>query len=206
MTDPVDDAGFRALLTAEAELVEVDVDAEWTRLVASLEAETDTKTGAAAPRTRRPLATWAAVAAAIVLLLSTVGRPVVVATGEAIARFVGDKAEQVGDTVGGPFASNEGSGDKAHGKVDKNNAYWVEVRAVHDKLNDAVGWGEWKPKALEGLADRLDRIVAGDPRFTAKVRDAAAMIRSAQKHNRRDDAVGAHRLIAQIETSLGTSS
>lgn len=185
-----DDAGFRAVLAAAAAAeVEVDVDREWGLLSARLET---------APG--RPWATWAAVAAAIILVLSTVGRPVVDAGGGVIARFLGDRVEQVGRGVSAPFTSDEP--DPAHGKVDKKNPFWVEIRSVHDTLNDAVGWDRWRPKELKDAADRLDRIAANDPRFTDRVREAAKLIRSAQADNRRDDAVAAHRLIFQIELAL----
>jgi DNA repair ATPase RecN len=118
---------------------------------------------------------------------------------EAVARFLRDPVGEVERRVVEPFTAPK---DPAHGKVDKDNRFWVEVRKAHDQLNDAVGWGNWKPERLTGAAERLEAVAGLEPEYEADAREAARLIRSAQANNRRQDASAAHTLVARIEIRL----
>jgi hypothetical protein len=190
--DPRDEE-VRSVVAAAAAAVPVDVDAEWSRLVARLAAER-----------RRAMAARGAAAAAVVLLL-TVGRPVVDVAGTALVRFVTDvfttTIDGAADAVDDRVAAWSGR-DKAHGTIDDDNEYWVEVRKVHEQLNRAVGWSRWDADELDGAAERLEAIASKDPELEDDVRRAADLIRQAQSRARREPASRAHSIIEGIESEL----
>ena len=188
------DDDIRRHLTEALETIEVDVDAHWERFCSDRRAER-----------RRLVASRVVAAAAVILLSLTVGRPLVVTGGGAVVRFLSDVVEstvdRVGDSVEKRIPGLGGPGG-THGEIDRNNPYWVDVRSVHEQLNDAVGYDQWNPDALEGAATKLDGIADDDPRFEGEVRTAARLIRDAQSNGHRAAAVGAHRLIQDIERGL----
>ncbi len=188
------DDDFRRHLAEALEVIEVDVDAHWERFRNDRRAER-----------RRSVAARVAIAAAVMVLALTVGRPLVVTGGGAIVRFLSDVAGGTADRVGESIEERVpglGGAGGTHGTIDRNNPYWVTVRSVHDQLNDAVGYNRWDPDALEGAATRLDGIVDADPGFEDEVRTAARLIRDAQSNDDRAAAVSAHRLIQDIEKGL----
>lgn len=81
------------------------------------------------------------------------------------------------------------------------------VREAHVALNGAVGWDEWRPEHLRGLARRLTALAArygDDGRSAARSQllEAAAAIEDAVRDGERAEAVFAHRLIEQLEHRL----
>lgn len=81
------------------------------------------------------------------------------------------------------------------------------VRDAHVRLNAAVGWREWRPAHLRGLATEL-RVLArrygDDTRNAARSQllEAAAAVDRARRANDREEAVFAHRLIEGLEHRL----
>jgi hypothetical protein len=190
---PVDD-DLRRHLTEALEAIEVDVDAHWELFRSDRRAER-----------RRSVAARVAVAAAVIVLSLTVGRPLVVTGGGAIVRFLSDVTEGTADWVGESIEERIpglGGAGGTHGKIDKGNPYWATVRSVHDQLNEAVGYGHRRLDALDGAAERLDGIIDADPELADDVRSAARLIRTAQEDDDYDSAVRAHRLIEDIEQEL----
>lgn len=188
------DDDIRRHLTEALETIEVDVDAHWERFCSDRRAER-----------RRSVASRVAVAAAVVLLSLTVGRPLVVTGGGAVVRFLSDVVEGTVDRVGDSVEKRiPGLADPGgtHGTIDRNNPYWVTVRSVHDQLNEAVGYNRWEPDALDGAAERLEGIADADPEFEDEVRSAALLIRTAHADEDYDAAVRAHRLVQDIEKGL----
>ena len=196
MTDEPDavDVELSRRLGVALEAIDVDVDAQWVRFVDGL-----------GRQRRRSLAGRAATAAAVLLLFLTAGRPLAVAGGEAVIRFL---SEVTGSTLNWVAESIEervpglGGGGGGHAEIDESNDYWVAIRSVHEQLNDAVGYDRWEPDELDGAAAKLDDLAGADPEFQDDVRSAAGLIRRAQAEGDRDAAVGAHRLIEQIEREL----
>ncbi|MBW3581278.1 MAG: hypothetical protein KY431_09585 [Actinobacteria bacterium] len=187
------DDDIRRHLAEALETIEVDVDAHWERFCSDRRAER-----------RRSVASRVAVAAAVILLSLTVGRPLLVTGGGAVVRFLSDVVEGTVDRVGDSVEKRiPGLGDAGgtHGTIDRNNPYWVTVRSVHDQLNEAVGYDRWEPDALDGAAERLDGADV-DPEFEDEVRLAAGLIRTAHADNDREAAVSAHRIIQDIEKAL----
>ncbi len=188
------DDDIRRRLAEALETIEVDVDAHWERFCSDRRAER-----------RRSVASRVAVAAAVILLSLTAGRPLLVTGGGAVVRFLSDVVEgtvdRVGDSVEKRIPGLGGAGG-AHGKIDRNNPYWVRVRSVHDQLNEAVGYGNRRLDALDGAAERLDGIADADPEFEEEVRLAAELIRTAQADDDYESAVSAHRLVQDIEKGL----
>ncbi len=188
------DDDIRRRLTEALETIEVDVDAHWERFCSDRRDER-----------RRSVASRLAVAAAVLLFSLTVGRPLVVTGGGAVVRFLSDVVEstvdRVGDSVEKRIPGLGGPGG-THGKIDRNNRYWVTVRSVHEQLNEAVGYGRRRLDALDGAAERLDGIADADPEFEDEVRSAADLIRTAHADGDYDAAVQAHRLVEDIEKGL----
>lgn len=188
------DDDIRRHLAEALETIEVDVDAHWERFCSDRRAER-----------RRSVASRVAVAAAVILLSLTVGRPLLVTGGGAVVRFLSDVVEgtvdRVGDSVEKRIPGLGGQGG-THGTIDRNNPYWVAVRSVHVQLNEAVGYGNRRLDALDGAAERLDDIADLDPEFEDEVRLAAQLIRTAQAEDNYEAAVRAHRIIQDIEKAL----
>ncbi len=188
------DMGVRAQLERALGTIDIDVDAQWERLRNDVGDER-----------RRTAMRGTAVAASLLLLLLSIGRPVVDAGGAAVVRFV---SEVVGATVGRVLegvedAADESSGrSSAHGPVNEDDEYAVAVRSVHQQLNEAVGWDEWHPDELEGADARLLEAASDDPELEERAREAAALIRSAREDGNHDDAVEAHRIVEDIERRL----
>lgn len=188
------DVEIRAQLEHALETIDIDVDAEWERLRSDVGNEQ-----------RRSAMRGTAVAASLLLLALSIGRPVVDAGGAAVVRFV---SEVVGATVdrvleGVEDVADELSGrSSAHGPVDEDDEYAVAVRSVHQQLNKAVGWEEWDPDELEDADARLLEVASDVPELEERARAAAALIRSARESRNRDDAVQAHRIVEDIETRL----
>ncbi len=190
------DMGVRAQLERALGTIDVDVDAQWERLWSDVRDER-----------RRSVMRGTAVAASLLLLALSIGRPVVDAGGAAVVRFV---SELVGGTVGWVLEGVEDAADElsgrgtAHGPVDENDKYAVAVRSVHNQLNKAVGWDEWDPEELEGADARLLEVASDEPEpeLEERARAAAALIRSAREGEDRGDAVQAHRIVMDIERRL----
>lgn len=188
------DVEVRAQLERALETIDVDVDAQWERLRRDVGDER-----------RRTAMRGTAVAASLLLLALSIGRPVVDAGGAAVVRFV---SELVGGTVGRVLEGVEDAADElsgrssAHGPVDEGDWYAVAVRSVHEQLNEAVGWDEWNPDELEGADTQLLEVASDEPELEEQARAAAALIRSARDDGNRDDAVEAHRIIEDIERRL----
>lgn len=180
-------------LEVALEVIDVDVDAQWVRFVDEL-----------GHQRRRSLAGRAAMAAAVLLLFLTAGRPLAVAGGEAVIRFLsgvtGSTLNWVGDSIEERIPGLGGGG--VHEPIDESNDYWVAIRSVHEQLNDAVGYERWEPEELDGAAAKLDDLADADPEFQDEVRSAARLVRTAQAEHDRDTAVRAHRLIEEIERGL----
>ena len=196
MTDEPDavDVELSRRLGVALEAIDVDVDAQWVRFVDEL-----------GRQRRRSLAGRAAMAAAVLLLFLTAGRPLAVTGGEAVIRFL---SEVTGSTLSWVGESIEeqipglGGGGGGHAEIDESNDYWVAIRSVHEQLNDAVGYDRWEPDELDGAAAKLDDLAGADSEFEDDVRSAARLIRTAEAAGDRDAAVDAHRLIQQIEREL----
>lgn len=188
------DVGVRAQLERALETIDIDVDAQWERLRSDVGDEQ-----------RRSAMGGTAVAASLLLLALSIGRPVVDAGGAAVARFV---SEVVGGTVGRVLEGVEDAADElsgrgtAHGPVDEDDEYAVAVRSVHEQLNEAVGWDEWDPDELEGADARLLEVASDEPELEERARAAAALIRTARDDGNRNDAVQAHRIVEDIERRL----
>jgi hypothetical protein len=188
------DVEVRAQLERALETIDIDVDARWERLRRDVRDEQ-----------RRSAMRGTAVAASLLLLALSVGRPVVDAGGAAVVRFV---SELVGGTVGRVLEGVEDAADElsgrssAHGPVDENDKYAVAVRSVHNQLNEAVGWDEWDPEELKGADAQLLEVASDEPELEEQARVAAALIRSAREDGDRDDAVQAHRIVMDIERRL----
>ena len=195
MSDELDavDVEVSRRLAVALEAIDVDVDAQWVRFVDEL-----------GRQRRRSLAGRAAMAAAVVLLFLTAGRPLAVAGGEAVIRFLsgvtGSTLNWVGESIEERIPGLGGGG--VHEPIDESNAYWVAIRSVHEQLNDAVGYEQWEPDELDGAAAKLDDLAGADPEFEDEVRSAAGFIRAAQAEGDRGAAVRAHRLIVEIEGGL----
>ena len=188
------DDDIRRHLTEALETIGVDVDAHWERFCSDRRAER-----------RRLVASRVVAAAAVILLFLTVGRPLVVTGGGAVVRFLSDVVEGTVDRVGESVEKRiPGLGDAGgtHGKIDRNNPYWVTVRSVHDQLNEAVGYGHRRLDALDGAAERLDGIADDNPEFEDEARTAAQLIRTAHADDDYEAAVRAHRLVQDIEKGL----
>jgi len=191
--DPVD-VGIRAQLEHALGTIDIDLDAQWERLRSDVGDEQ-----------RRSAMRGTAVAASLLLLALSIGRPVVDAGAAAAVRFV---SELVGGTVGWVLEGVEDAADElsgrssAHGPVDEDDEYAVAVRSVHQQLNEAVGWDEWHPNELEGADARLLEAASDDPELEERAREAAALIRTAREDGNHDDAVQAHRIIEDIERRL----
>ncbi len=191
--DPVDDE-LRRQLTTALDVLEVDVDAHWERLVANCRAER-----------RRSVASRVAVAAGVLLVLLTAGRPLVVTGAGAVVRFVSDVAGTTADRVAESIEDQVGrrvGGGGEHAPIDEENDYWMAIRSVHEQLNDAVGWSRWEPEALDGAAAELNDIADQELEFEEQTRSAANLIRKAQADDDRDAARKAHRIIEGIERGL----
>ncbi len=188
------DVGVRAQLERALGTIDIDVDAQWERLRSDVGDEQ-----------RRSAMRGTAVAASLLLLLLSIGRPVVDAGGAAAVRFI---SELVGGTVGWVLEGVEDAADElsgrstAHGPVDEDDEYAVAVRSVHQQLNEAVGWDEWDPDELEGADARLLEAASDEPELEERARAAAALIRTARDDGNRDDAVQAHRIVEDIERRL----
>lgn len=188
------DVEIRAQLEHALETIDIDVDAQWERLRSDVGNEQ-----------RRSAMRGTAVAASLLLLALSIGRPVVDAGGAAVVRFV---SELVGGTVDRVLEGVEDAGDElsgrssAHGPVDEGDQYAVAVRSVHQQLNEAVGWDEWDPDELEGADARLLEVASDEPELEERARAAAALIRSARESGDRGDAVQAHRIVEDIERRL----
>jgi hypothetical protein len=182
-----------ALLVVAEASVEVDVDVSWTRVASTLRSDARRSAG------RR----LAAVAAAVILLV-TAGRPIVDTGATALAQFIGHAARASVDGVVGMVADSMSvdGGGGAHGKIDRSNPFWVEVRGAHNQLNGAVGWNRWRPGELDGAAERLERVAGQDPQFGAQALEAARLIRTAVADDDRESAVLAHRAVEAIEVGL----
>jgi hypothetical protein len=191
MDDAFDDDTFRSLATDHADrrlLSDADVDAAWNRLVRTVRVDR-----------RRRRTQLALVAAAIVLVLSTVGRTTAISGGQALVRFltggatstIEGAADAVIDQVGRATSS---SPNRAHGTIDLDPA--------HDQLNAAVGWERWRPGELAGAADRLRAAAALDPTLGPRAVEAADLIDRATDDGNRDAAVRAHRVVSTIEVEL----
>lgn len=191
--DPVD-VEVRAQLERALETIDIDVDAQWERLRSDVGDEQ-----------RRSAMRGTAVAASLLLLMLSIGRPVVDAGGAAAVRFV---SELVGGTVGWVLEGVEDAADElsgrstAHGPVDEDDEYAVAVRSVHQQLNEAVGWDEWDPDELEGADAQLLEVASDESELDERARAAAALIRTAREGGNRDDAVQAHRIVEDIERRL----
>jgi hypothetical protein len=191
--DPVD-VGICAQLEHALGTIDIDLDAQWERLRSDVGDEQ-----------RRSAMRGTAVAASLLLLALSIGRPVVDAGAAAAVRFV---SELVGGTVGWVLEGVEDAADElsgrssAHGPVDENDEYAVAVRSVHQQLNEAVGWDEWHPDELEGADARLLEAASDDPELEERARAAAALIRTAREDGNHDDAVEAHRIVEDIERRL----
>lgn len=192
------DENVRRQLAAAVEVLPVDLDSHWESFVRELHAER-----------RRAAGSRLAVAAAVLFVALTAGRPVVVSAGEAVVRFIEDVA---GTTVGKvaevieeqiPAGVGAGGGGGAHGKIDKDNDYWVGIRKVHRQLNDAVGYERWNPDKLKGAAVLLDGLADNEPEFKQQVLDAAKLVRRAQAANDEQAAREAHTVIQEIDKALG---
>ncbi len=188
------DVEIRAQLEHALETIDIDVDAQWERLRSDVGNEQ-----------RRSAMRGTAVAASLLLLALSIGRPVVDAGGAAVVRFV---SELVGGTVDRVLEGVEDAGDElsgrssAHGPVDEGDQYAVAVRSVHQQLNEAVGWDEWDPDELEGADAQLLEVASDEPELEERARAAAALIRSAREGGDRGDAVQAHRIVEDIERRL----
>lgn len=187
------DEDVRRRLTEELEGVDIDMDGEWARLTTGLRAER-----------RRSAMLRTAVAASVLALVVPIGRPLVGAGPAALVGFVtelfGGVADKVVDVMEDGF--EEVSGRASHDRIDEDNEYWVSIRAVHEQLNDAVGWKQWEPEELDGADDRLLETIGAEPEFEEQVRSAAKLIRVAADEDNRDAAVDAHRIIEDIERGL----
>jgi hypothetical protein len=204
MTDlPMDDQAFRDLLLDDLSRVDVGgVDHAWAGHVRTVRR-----------LRRRNRVRVAAMAAALVLVASTAGRSTVSLGGAAladVARSVFDATvdktvdvivEKVDDAVGARQTASAG-----HGDIDESNAFWVDIRWAHDRLNDAVGWDQWDPAALDGVADRLRAASARDPSLGGKATEAADLVERAVRERDREAAVLAHRKVAEIEIELAGRS
>lgn len=186
------DEDVRRRLAEELEGVDIDMNAVWARPTTGLCAER-----------RRSVMLRTAVAASVLALVVLIGRPLVGA-GPATPGFVtdlfGGAADKVIDVIEDGFG--EGSGKGSHDRIDKDNEYWVSIRAVHEQLNGAVGWKQWEPEELDGADDRLLEIIGAEPEFEEQVRSAAQLVRAAADEDNRDPAVDAHRIIEDIERGL----
>ncbi len=189
------DVEVRTQLEHALGTIDIDVDAQWERLRSDVGGEQ-----------RRSVMRGTAVAASLLLLALSIGRPVVDAgAGAAVVRFV---SELVGGTVGRVLEGVEDAADElsgrstAHGPVDEDDEYAVAVRSVHEQLNEAVGWDEWDPEELEGADAQLLEVASDEPELEERARAAAALIRSAREGGDRDDAVQAHRIVEDIERRL----
>jgi hypothetical protein len=186
------DEDVRRRLTEELEGVDIDMDGQWARLTTGLLAER-----------RRSAMLRTAVAASVLALVVPIGRPLVGAGPAAlgvVTELFGGAADKVMDVMEDGF--EEGSGTGSHDRIDEDNEYWVSIRAVHEQLNDAVGWKQWEPEELDGANDRLLEIIGAEPEFEEQVRSAAQLIRGAADEDNRDPAVDAHRIIEDIERGL----
>lgn len=179
------DEGVPCRLTEGLEGVDIDMDAESARLT----------TGPRAER-RRSVMLRTAVAASVLALVVAIGRPLV----GFLTELFGGVADDVADVMEDGF--EEASGRASHDRIDEDNEYWVSIRAVHEQLNDAVGWKQWEPDELDGADDRLLDIIDAEPEFEEQVRSAAQLIRAAANKDNRDPAVDAHRIIEDIERGL----
>ncbi len=141
-------------------------------------------------------------AAAVLLLFLTAGRPLAVAGGARDPLPLGsDRIHfELGRRVDRGTNPRPGGGRARRDR--RGNDYWVAIRSVHEQLNDAVGYDRWEPDELDGAAAKLDDLPDPDPEFQDDVRSAARLIRAAQAEGDRGAAVGAHRLIEQIERGL----
>jgi hypothetical protein len=190
------DVGIRAQLEHALGTIDIDLDAQWERLRSDVGDEQ-----------RRSAMRGTAVAASLLLLALSIGRPVVDAGAAAAVRFV---SELVGGTVGWVLEGVEDAADElsgrssAHGPVDEDDEYAVAVRSVHQQLNEAVGWDKWDPDELEGADARLLEAASDEPELEERerAREAAALIRTAREGGNRDDAVQAHRIVEDIERRL----
>ena len=193
--------------------LDLDIDAEWERLVARLEDEK-----------RRPIAPRLLLVAAAVLFLVFVARPVVVTGAQAAIRYVVDKVDEtilstIDDVAPQPTVTSTTmrapepldlappvptttppvTEPDAHGVVPAGDEYRLTVRAVHEQINDAVGFGRWDPDALQGAPELLESIVDQDPELEDEVRTAIELLRRAIAGPDKDAAIYAHRVIEEIE-------
>jgi hypothetical protein len=192
------DETLRRQLQEALEVVEVDVEAQWDGFLRAVRLQR-----------RRAIVSRVAVAAAVLVVALTAGRPWVTTGTGAVVRFVSEVAsgtvDKVAEVIEDRMPALSGGHD-AHGQIDEDNPYWNTIRSVHEQLNDAVGWQRWEPDKLDGAATKLDAIVDEDPQLTEQVRSAADLISRAQRDGGDDayeTAVKAHRIIEQIETALG---
>jgi hypothetical protein len=91
------------------------------------------------------------------------------------------------------------TGDAAHTPILDDDAYRLTVRAVHDKINAAIGFGRNDLTKLDGGAELLEGLLGQDPDLDDELQGAIAMLRRAQDEEQRDWAIYAHRIIEDIE-------
>jgi hypothetical protein len=184
MNDTAADERLRAALTRKVEAaIDVDVDAAWAELVERLEA-----------RPRRHFGTGWLVAAAVVVVVLAVGRPVIVEIAGEAANF-GRFVEEV--VVPAP-AGDDGSPDPAHDPVPSGDAYHRELRRVHDRLNGVVFGGD-RIQRLEGADRVLEDLLGERPELDDDLRRAISQIHSAVEEQDRGAASAAHSTIEDLE-------
>lgn len=84
--------------------------------------------------------------------------------------------------------------------IDPNDEFAVELREAHKELNSAVGWDDWRPRYIQGTAERLRRLASKYPNAQSPLLDAALHIETALKDGERRHAVIAHRAVSGLES------
>ena len=184
MNDIAVDERLRAALTRKVEAaIDVDVDAAWAELVERLET-----------RPRRQFGTGWLVAAAVVVVVLAIGRPVIVEIAGEAANF-GRFVEEV--VVPAP-AGDSDSPDPAHDPVPQDDTYHRELRSVHNRIHDVV-FGGARIDRLEGADRVLEDLLGERPELDDDLRRAMVQLRTAIKEQDRGSASEAHSTIEDLE-------
>lgn len=92
-------------------------------------------------------------------------------------------------------------------ETDPEDPVATGVRKAHRRLNAAVGWNDWRPQHLRGVASdmrTLARVYGDDTRspVRSQLLEAAAAVERSQRRDEREEAVFAHRMVEQLEHLL----
>jgi hypothetical protein len=91
------------------------------------------------------------------------------------------------------------TGDVAHTAILDDDAYRLTVRAVHDQINAAIGYGHNDLSQLDGAPERLERLLGQDPDLDDELRTTIDLLRRAVAESERGWAIYAHRIVEDIE-------